>query len=57
MRLGAGARDIDMMSYSLVKTFPEDDSKSKVMPPWSLRRHFIGLRSASEACCALVRSS
>ncbi|MGY3615225.1 hypothetical protein [Bradyrhizobium sp. USDA 10063] len=39
-RLGEGARDLDMMSFSLVKTFPEDDPRSKQMPPWAPKEAF-----------------
>ncbi|OJZ80162.1 hypothetical protein ASPFODRAFT_53912 [Aspergillus luchuensis CBS 106.47] len=37
---GKGARDLDMMSFSLVKTFPEHDSRSKNMPPWVPKESF-----------------
>lgn len=37
---GKGARDLDMMSFSLVKTFPGKDSRSKDMPPWVPKESF-----------------
>ncbi len=44
--LGEGASDFDMMSFSLVKTFPQEHSKSKEMPPWEPKEAFY--RVASE---------
>lgn len=38
--LGEGANDLDMMSFSLVKTFPEDDPRAKKMPPWAPKAAF-----------------
>ena len=40
MPAGKGAKDLDMMSFSLVKTFPEQDSRSKDMPPWVPKESF-----------------
>jgi hypothetical protein len=40
MRAGEGARDLDMMSFSLVKTFVESDTKSMNMPPWEPKEAF-----------------
>ncbi|UKZ97197.1 uncharacterized protein TrAFT101_011963 [Trichoderma asperellum] len=40
MPAGEGARDLDMMCFSLVKTFPEKDSRSKDMPPWVPKESF-----------------
>ncbi|RJE19662.1 hypothetical protein PHISCL_08000 [Aspergillus sclerotialis] len=40
MRRGEGARDIDMMCFSLVNYFPEQDPKSKAMPPWTPKKSF-----------------
>ena len=40
MPAGQGARDLDMMSFSLVKTFSEKDSRSKDMPPWVPKESF-----------------
>ncbi|KAH8130879.1 hypothetical protein LI328DRAFT_159103 [Trichoderma asperelloides] len=34
------ARDLDMMCFSLVKTFPEKDLTSKDMPPWVPKESF-----------------
>ena len=39
-RAGEGAKDLDMISFSLVKTFPEDDPRSKQMPPWAPKKAF-----------------
>ncbi|ECF2753733.1 hypothetical protein E2D35_20800 [Salmonella enterica subsp. enterica serovar Ituri] len=39
-RAGEGAKDLDMISFSLVKTFPEDDPRSKKMPPWAPKKAF-----------------
>ncbi|AXF22233.1 hypothetical protein CUJ89_07840 [Burkholderia pyrrocinia] len=39
-RHGEGARDLDMMSFSLVKTYPDDHLKSKQMPPWEPKEVF-----------------
>jgi hypothetical protein len=38
--LGEGARDMDMMCFSLVKTFPADDLRSKAMPPWAPKESY-----------------
>lgn len=40
MRAGEGAKDLDMMSFSLVKTFPDHDPRSKAMPPWAPKESF-----------------
>jgi hypothetical protein len=40
LRFGEGAKDLDMVSFSLVKTFPEDDARSKEMPPWAPKEAF-----------------
>jgi hypothetical protein len=39
-RFGQGARDLDMMSFSLVKTFAHDDPRSSLMPPWAPKESF-----------------
>ncbi|KAK1672096.1 hypothetical protein BDP55DRAFT_674381 [Colletotrichum godetiae] len=39
-RAGEGARNLDMMSFSLVKTWPETDERSKEMPPWAPKEAF-----------------
>ncbi|MCP3727546.1 hypothetical protein M3I53_31260 [Paraburkholderia sp. CNPSo 3272] len=39
-RFGEGARDLDMMSFSLVKTFPDGDPRSNQMPPWAPKAAF-----------------
>lgn len=40
MRIGEGPRDPDMMCFSLVKSFPDWDSRSKTMPPWAPKESF-----------------
>jgi hypothetical protein len=35
-----GARDLDMMSFSLVKTYPDDHPKGQRMPPWEPKEAF-----------------
>jgi len=40
-RFGEGASDLDMISFSLVKTFPEIDPQSKAMPPWMPKEAFV----------------
>ncbi|KAI7107267.1 hypothetical protein KC340_g10489 [Hortaea werneckii] len=37
---GEGNRDLDMMSFSLVKTFHDSDARSKAMPPWAPKEAF-----------------
>lgn len=37
---GEGAKDLDLVSYALVKTYPEDDARSKAMPPWAPKESF-----------------
>lgn len=37
---GEGARDLDMMSFSLVKTYPDSDPRSKRLPPWDKKESF-----------------
>ncbi|KAK1625718.1 hypothetical protein BDP81DRAFT_483563 [Colletotrichum phormii] len=39
-RAGEGTRNLDMMSFSLVKTWPETDERSKEMPPWAPKEAF-----------------
>ncbi|WP_342611980.1 hypothetical protein [Burkholderia ambifaria] len=39
-RYREGARDLDMMSFSLVKTYPDDQSESGQMPPWEPKEAF-----------------
>jgi hypothetical protein len=36
----AAAKDLDMVSFALVKTFPVQDPRSKVMPPWAPKEAF-----------------
>lgn len=40
LRFGEAAKDLDMMSFSLVRTFPQSDSRSKLMPPWATKESF-----------------
>lgn len=40
MRVGEGARDLDMMSFSLVKTWSESDARSKNIEPWEKKEAF-----------------
>lgn len=40
MPTGEGAKDLDMTSYSLVKTFPDRDERPKAMPPWAPKESF-----------------
>lgn len=37
---GEGAKDLDMASFALVKTFPADDARSRSMPPWAPKEAF-----------------
>jgi hypothetical protein len=37
---GEGARDLDLASFALVKTFPKDDPRSNAMPPWAPKEAF-----------------
>lgn len=37
---GVGARDLDLVSYAIVKTFPQGDPRSKAMPPWAPKESF-----------------
>lgn len=43
MPLGEGAKDRDMTSFSLVKTFPKEDPRSQLMPPWKPKEAFYRL--------------
>ena len=38
--VGEGVTDLDMVGYSLVKTYPDDDPRSKAMPPWAPKEAF-----------------
>ncbi|MDX6914992.1 hypothetical protein R9X49_07705 [Pectobacterium carotovorum] len=44
-RTGEGAKDLDMMSFSLVKTFPENDPRSTQIPPWMPKESFHRIAS------------
>ena len=43
MPLGTGDRDMDMMCFSFVKTFPKSDPRSDEMPPWAPKKSFYRL--------------
>ena len=40
MRKGEGPSDLDMMCFSLVKHFPDQDPRSNAMPPWAPKESF-----------------
>lgn len=40
MPTGEGAKDLDMACFSLVKTFRDQDPRSKNMPPWAPKESF-----------------
>ncbi|KAL4885722.1 hypothetical protein BJY04DRAFT_179118 [Aspergillus karnatakaensis] len=40
MPTGEGASDLDLACYSLVKTFPNSDTRSKSIPPWAPKESF-----------------
>ncbi|MGV0739695.1 hypothetical protein ABQF35_25845 [Mycobacterium syngnathidarum] len=48
-RYGEGAKDLDMVSYSLVKTFPDGDPRSQQMPPWQPKLAFNRVADAFRA--------
>lgn len=48
LRAGKGNKDLDMMGFSLVKTFPADDPRSKTMPPWAPKEAFHRLATVYE---------
>ena len=37
---GEGAKDLDLVAFSLIKTYPKDDPRSKAMPPWAPKESF-----------------
>lgn len=43
LKTGEGARDLDLASFSLVKTLPEDDLSAKAMPTWKPKESFYRL--------------
>lgn len=45
---GEGARDLDMMSFSLVKTYPDSDPRSKQLPPWEKKESFYRTKTFFE---------
>lgn len=49
---GEGARDLDMMSFSLVKTWPESDERVKKMPPWEAKEAFYRVAECFEKLAA-----
>jgi hypothetical protein len=52
LRAGVGAKDLDMMSYSMVKTWPDDDPRSKLMPPWEAKEAFYRVAQCFERLAA-----
>ncbi|ENL4978065.1 hypothetical protein AB5G40_004112 [Salmonella enterica subsp. enterica serovar Texas] len=46
---GEGARDLDMMSFSLVKTYPADHPRGQQMPPWEPKEAFHRLARLYQA--------
>lgn len=40
LRFGEGARDLDLVSFSLVRTYPEEHPTSQKMPPWEPKEAF-----------------
>lgn len=48
----SGAKDLDMMSFSLVKTYPTDHSKGQQMPPWEPKEAFHRLAKIYQAMAA-----
>lgn len=40
-----GARDLDMMSFSLVRTYPKDNPKGQEIPPWEPKEAFHRIAS------------
>lgn len=49
MPFGEGVRDMDQVSFSLVKTFPATDARSKLMPPWEPKEAFHRVAGAYKA--------
>ncbi|MFK3662803.1 hypothetical protein ACI2I2_20195 [Scandinavium sp. NPDC088450] len=49
---GEGARDLDMMSFSLVKTYPANESKGREMPPWEPKEAFCRLSKIYQSISA-----
>lgn len=51
---GEGARDIDMMSFSLVRSFPAGDQRSAQMPPWERKQAFHRVAEVFQRHAALA---
>ncbi|OAL47811.1 hypothetical protein IQ07DRAFT_681961 [Pyrenochaeta sp. DS3sAY3a] len=49
---GEGAKDLDMMSFSLVKTWPESDERGRKMPPWEAKEAFYRVAECFEKLAA-----
>lgn len=49
---GEGARDLDMMSFSLVKTYPADKPKGQELPPWEPKEAFYRLAKIYQSMTA-----
>ncbi|MGW3690042.1 hypothetical protein [Streptomyces sp. NPDC005125] len=57
MRTGEGAKDLDMACFSLVKTFAQDDPRSKAMPPWEPKEAFHRLAEVYRRHAATTSSN
>ena len=53
--VGEGVTDFDMVSYSIVKTFPASDSRSKKMPPWAPKEAFHRLAASYGELAKIAR--
>ncbi|KAL4963266.1 uncharacterized protein BDV14DRAFT_202094 [Aspergillus stella-maris] len=56
MPAGEGARDMDMMSFSLVKTFLEPDTRSSDMPPWAPKESFYRVAEVFRSMGSMLRN-
>lgn len=54
-RFGKGAKDRDMVAFSLVKTFSDDDPRSKAMPPWEPKEAFHRAAAFFEQAAVTVK--
>ncbi|SOE52091.1 hypothetical protein ODI_R3915 [Orrella dioscoreae] len=48
-RHDVGAKDMDMMSFSLVKTYPDEHPKGQQMPPWEPKEAFYRIANIYQA--------
>ena len=53
--VGEGNKDYDMVSFSLVKTFPPGEKRSKNMPPWEAKDAFYRLAKTYENLAKTAR--